>query len=207
MDVMDTLLLLYVLLAGGGCWFLRHLYLSGMFQCTVSVDTMPFPKTKIVYKNYVGPYKNVGGHFEKLLKDIQQVNEKANQFVGIYYDNPETVPEDKCRSTVAVVCNREASEGIGAGKLVKMGYSTAELKETSSFHSTFPFYGLVSILLGLYRVYPAVQGAAKEHGKDVTVMIECTRMREHINDYFGAYGPGTDQFFALVEDRVSKKSN
>jgi len=91
-------------------------------------------KIQLIYYNHTGPYQQAFSNFGQLMGYIQQ-----NQLpigpnsIGIYYDDPETVPENELRSEVGFMLMKpvEGSDNfkykeIPAGKAVSIRYTSWE---------------------------------------------------------------------------------
>ena len=74
--------------------------------------------------------------------------------MGIYYDNPHEVPDELCRYAVGVLVKDPSEEAANAFQ--EHGYSRKPLPATAAAVTTFPFTGIISIVLGVMRVYPAL---------------------------------------------------
>ncbi len=59
-------------------------------------------KFTIAYIHNIGPYSTVGPLFGEIFEWLAKRRLKPGSAMGIYYDNPEEVPADKCRSDIGV---------------------------------------------------------------------------------------------------------
>ena len=160
------------------------------------------PKLRIAYKNYVGEYKTAGQRFGSLMNAIKaKKNFDPDSYLGIYFDDPTKVKPSECRFTVAVVLEDDGAEN----PLKEDGYKESNIKVTSALHATFPFYGMISILLAVFRVYPALTNAAASKSVKGTVMLELSHQSKHLTDYYYPFGENSEQFYSLINDL--KKSN
>eukprot|EP00943_MAST-04B_sp_MAST-4B-sp1_P002409 g2409.t1 len=133
------------------------------------------------------------------VKSKTEIN--PDSYLGIYYDDPTKVKPSECRFTVAVVLDDNGADN----PLMDTGYKEGNIKMTSALHATFPFYGIVSILLAISRVYPALTNAATERNLEGTVMIELSHMSKHLTDYYFPFGKNSRQFYSLVDDLKKSK--
>ena len=195
-------MIIFILCAAGLTYFLYHLVVSGLFKCNITVDEKNVPKLRFAYKNYVGEYNTAGRHFGSLMGAIKGKEDfKPDSYLGIYYDDPTKVKPSECRFTVAVVLE----DNVAENPLKEDGYKEGNIKVTSALHATFPFYGMISILLAIFRVYPALTNAAKEKSKKGTVMLELSHQSKHLTDYFYPFGENSGQFYSLIDDLKKSK--
>ena len=195
-------MIVFIACTAGFCYFLYHLIVSGLFKCNIEVNEEMVPKLRIAYKNYVGEYKTAGQRFGSLMNAIKaKKNFDPDSYLGIYFDDPTKVKPSECRFTVAVVLEDDGAEN----PLKEDGYKEGNIKVTSALHATFPFYGMISILLAIFRVYPALTNAAITKSVKGTVMLELSHQSKHLTDYYYPFGENSEQFYSLINDL--KKSN
>lgn len=110
----------------------------------------------IVYNSFIGPYKNTGPVSDKIYYDLLN-NEKVETFkgFGIYYDNPKEVEEEKCRSIVG--CILEEKDNNKIEELKKKGFNIIKIDDIDCIYTEFPFKGKISIIMGIIKVYPALE--------------------------------------------------
>ena len=195
-------MIIYVACAAGFCYLLYHLILSGLFKFDIEVDEEEIPKLRIAYKNYVGEYKTAGQHFKSLVSAVKsKTGFNPDSYLGVYFDDPTKVKPSECRFTVAVVLDDDGAEN----PLKEDGYKEGNIIVTNALHATFPFYGIVSILLAISRVYPALTNAATAKSLEGTVMIELSHISKHLTDYYFPFGKNAGQFYSLVDDLKKSK--
>ncbi|KAJ8409352.1 hypothetical protein AAFF_G00235500 [Aldrovandia affinis] len=126
---------------------------SGLL-CEVDIRTgsPPIKNITIAYKFREGPYKDCGSTFTESCS----IGPKLHCIV-VCYDDPTTVPAEKCRAAVGSVLS-EGDEKPDE-KLVRMyekfGFSIVSFPEvTHVVSATFPNRTTLSYLLGVYKVYP-----------------------------------------------------
>jgi hypothetical protein len=73
---------------------------------------------------------------------------QRDQFAGVYKDDPGKVAPEECRALAGVVLDEESAKASG---LPSMTYPAQQTLQT-----TFPYLGFLSILLGVSKVYPAL---------------------------------------------------
>jgi hypothetical protein len=84
---------------------------------------------------------------------------------GIFYDDPESTPAAQCRSRAGVVLTED--------QVASVGLPVMELTNQSVMMTEFPYFSILSILLAVSKVYPALKklcaGGAKISGTVVEV--------------------------------------
>ena len=172
--------------------FAWHLVVSGIFQFKVKVTEKRVPEMRVAYRALVGPYKNSGAHFDHMLKLVRSCGVKKPEWtLGVYYDNPREVPDAECRYAVAYVLQQDKKELVPRHVqkdvmegLASAGYVLRDLPSAPALTARFPFKGVVSIILAIVRVYPALDKYASRKGLQVGYVMEHTCLRKEFNDYY-----------------------
>jgi len=153
---LDLVTLFVVLLIVFLVTLLSYLSVSGLFT-TVEVKTKEpsYGPMVIAYKTDTGPYRNAGELYTEsycLLPNKEQI--------GIYYDDPEAVPENELRYAVGPILGN-ADEPPSAMEMEKMranGFKIAHFpKPNYAVCATFPFRTTLSIYMAIYKVYPKMK--------------------------------------------------
>jgi DNA gyrase inhibitor GyrI len=113
-----------------------------------------------VMKKNIGAYKDVGPLIDEMYRDLKEVDIMTSRGLGIYYDDPKVTPEGKTRSIIGRIL-----EDIDPSKVIELEkkYPIGELPKTNYLVVEFPFKGLPSIIIGIYRVYPKIARYMKSH--------------------------------------------
>ncbi|EMP33886.1 hypothetical protein UY3_08970 [Chelonia mydas] len=128
---------------------------SGLFsEVVVSTGSPPIRNITLAYKFKVGPYSECG----KLFMESCSISPKLCS-IGVYYDNPHTVPPEKCRYIVG--CILSEGEEKPSEELIrlfqKFGFKIFSFPAPSHVvMATFPFTTPFSIQLAVIRVHPAL---------------------------------------------------
>ncbi|XP_037761258.1 testis-expressed protein 264 [Chelonia mydas] len=134
---------------------------SGLFsEVVVSTGSPPIRNITLAYKFKVGPYSECG----KLFMESCSISPKLCS-IGVYYDNPHTVPPEKCRYIVG--CILSEGEEKPSEELIrlfqKFGFKIFSFPAPSHVvMATFPFTTPFSIQLAVIRVHPALDTYIKE---------------------------------------------
>lgn len=116
----------------------------------------------MVYENVIGDYKHTAKYTDKIYYSL--LNDKkigTTKGIGIFYDNPQKIDKDKLRSDVG--CIVENSDSITIARLSEE-YQVKTLEKKDYVVSKFPFKGGMSIILGIMKVYPALNKYCEENG-------------------------------------------
>ena len=111
----------------------------------------------LVGVDHVGPYMEIGNAFAEV-----QAQFPDGEFAGIYYDNPEFVAEDSLRSFAGVkVSATDGLEAIAAHPEFRL----VEVEKGPSLYTEWSGgSGVVSMILGTMKAYPALKAACEETG-------------------------------------------
>ncbi|EDV28169.1 uncharacterized protein TRIADDRAFT_53491 [Trichoplax adhaerens] len=126
----------------------------------------------VFYKVHVGAYRNVGTIFDEARKLLPSSDGST---LGIYYDDPNTVKEENCRSVVAAVVGENGSpiDASVKQRYLQAGFKQYELPAvTQAVFCYFPFKGIVSILISVIRVYPKLGKYIQENKLTAFPMME-----------------------------------
>ncbi|NXG38701.1 TX264 protein, partial [Dromaius novaehollandiae] len=134
---------------------------SGLFtEVVVSAGSPPVGSITLAYKFRIGPYGESG----QLFTDSCSISSKLCS-IGVYYDNPHTVPPEKCRFAIGrILSEGEAKPSEEQIKqFQKYGFKIFSFPAPSHVvMATFPFTTPLSIHLAVNRVHPALDTYIKE---------------------------------------------
>ncbi|XP_061641065.1 testis-expressed protein 264 isoform X3 [Phyllopteryx taeniolatus] len=114
------------------------LYSGLLSDIIILTGSPPIKKVTFVYKFKEGPYKKC---FD-LFKEANSIGPELS-CIGIFYDDPKQVPGPQCRCAV--------------GSIVSEGEDKADEELLKRYETT-----ILSILLGIKRVYPRLESYIKE---------------------------------------------
>ena len=128
-----------------------------------------------------GGYKVVGleftGSYSKSGKWMTEVNEKLKNMgltfskgFGIYYDNPQTTPSEKCRSFVGNILGEKDFNKIS--ELKSAGFKIDSVARSNSVIAEFPLKSNLSYMVGAMKAYPVLSKYIAEKNLKVTLSIE-----------------------------------
>jgi effector-binding domain-containing protein len=115
----------------------------------------------VVYEEMTGDYQNSPIVMDRVYNNLL-TNEKieTTRGFGIYYDNPETVETSKLRSELGCIV-----EGLDSARLAQLSekYLVKTLPVSRCVSTTMPFKGGLSVMIGIMRVYPALNSYLAEN--------------------------------------------
>ncbi|XP_067855109.1 testis-expressed protein 264 homolog [Heptranchias perlo] len=162
MSELNLLALVALLLASLLLFSLLALVLYSGLLSEVSVRSGPPPvrSLTLAYKYRQGPYREVG----RLFTESTSIAPKLSS-IGVYYDDPKQVPEEKLRyiaGTILSEGDEKPSEEL-VKLFEKFGFKIFSFPEvTHVVMTTFPFTTFLSLLLAIYKVYPVLDNYIKE---------------------------------------------
>ena len=125
-----------------------------------------------VYTDMTGDYKQIPAYMDSvyyyLLDDLNIATTKG---VGIYYDDPKHVETSKLRSQAG--CFLDAAVDSAQKSLITQKYKIKEIPKTKYITAELPNKGVLSVMVGIVRVYPAITKYQQENGyKDDNPIME-----------------------------------
>nr|XP_054751186.1 testis-expressed protein 264-like [Lytechinus pictus] len=173
--------LIFVFILGG------ILAYSGLFHRVVVRKLVnPVGKLRVAYLYNTGPYRNCGPLFDRVSRLAPHA-----RCLGIYYDDPKVTPESELRYMVGTILS-EDGERVD-DKIDKRceddGFRVIEFPAISEAIGTnFPFPWMLSIFIGVWRVYPALNKKIKEE-------------ELHPGPCFEIYSDGMTNFYIPLNNR------
>lgn len=140
------------------------MYFVGVFH-TISFSKTNMPPRIFVYKTHRGPLKEVGQHFEGVIRFMKDQGFDTFNIptAGIYYENPNIV--DNPRYAVGFLIDQD--DTVNKQKFTKIQnddeWSVLELKATPTIVSTFPMRWIaVSCAISAMKTYPKFEQSGHE---------------------------------------------
>jgi hypothetical protein len=116
----------------------------------------------LIYEKIQGDYKQSGVIMDKIYYAL--LNEDKIETIkgfGIYYDNPKKVKKSKLRSEAGYILEKKDLDKF---PILENKYTIRPLLEKEYIITEFPYKGKTSTLLGIMKVYPALNKFAKLNG-------------------------------------------
>lgn len=128
-------------------------YYGGFEKIVIRKDTLG--GETIVYKAVTGDYKQTMAVSDEvynyLLNDLKI---ETFQGIGIFYDDPKKVSKENLTSEIGCVIS---TKDITRLKESGCKYQIKTLPVENCITTEFPYKGMPSILIGLVKVYPAIE--------------------------------------------------
>lgn len=129
------------------------LYQGGIFTKVVIQEKEMGPYV-LVYKEHIGSYQKIKTVIDEVYYSLlNQEKIKTSKGFGIYYDNPKNVPEEKLRSIGGCLLDSSDYDKISQ---LNTKYLIREINQQKALVCEFPFNNTLSIIIGIMKVYPAL---------------------------------------------------
>lgn len=164
----------------------------------IEVKEQAIDDTYFVYGVHIGEYRKVKEPMDKLYNTlIFDEKLQTTKGLGIYYDDPKKVESSKLRTVYGCVVD---AKDVGKLEALKTkGYKVGLIKKSKAVVAEFPFNGPLSIIMGIFRVYPELgkyQAANSIPGKPI---IELYDMSNKKITYIVPYEIPDDELMALLK--------
>jgi len=185
-----------VIIAIGVIILLIVLSRYGLFA-SVNISEKNVGPYLLVYEKHIGDYKNVGPVMDKLYYNLKDnYGMETTKGFGLYYDNPQEVDKDKLRSIVGCIIEGKSIDDL---KKVSEKYSVKEYPSSKSVVAQFPFKGKMSIIMGVFKVYPKLNKYIKEKNYDKTPIMELYDQPNERIEYISSVNLAEDIFNGFFE--------
>jgi len=189
-----TSVLLFAIIAG-----LLYLAWCGLFaRITVQErDEGPF---LLVYKKHIGDYKNIGPILDNVYYTLRDEHDlTTTRGFGLYYDNPQLVDKTNLRSLGGCIVDGLTPEELQVRYPdVKESFVVAEFPAALSVAAEFPYRGMVSVILGIFRVYPRLHGWMKKYKRRSVPVMEIYDTPNRKITYLAAVGVSDSTYDNLL---------
>ncbi len=148
--------------------FFSYLIYYGLFDKVNIVEKKAGPFI-LVYEKHTGPYSETGEIQNKIYEKLLNLGVKTTRGFGIYFDDPKKVDEKKLRSVAGCVLNREDNGKIPE---IKKTMKVMKMPESDSIYAEFSYKGMMSVILGINKVYPEINRYKKEKKYDASPSME-----------------------------------
>ncbi len=156
------------------------LYWLGFFE-KVAISELEKGPYVLVYENHQGDYSKiylaVDTVYYRLLNEEQI---KTTRGFGIYYDNPKLVVEEDLRSIGGSILEEEY---WGQSADLESHFNIKKLPLGQAVVAEFPYKNKLSIIAGVYRVYPVLQKYITEKNYFSKEIMEIYDLPNHKINY------------------------
>lgn len=130
----------------------------GVFRSVDVVKQEVGPFT-FVYEDYVGPFKNIGPVFARVESQLRDLGIEPIQGMGVYFDDPKVVPQDKLRSQCGALVDESASSRVEEMQVAHPALRLRKIAKTQALVVEFPLRAALSLMVAPSKAYPAIQAA------------------------------------------------
>lgn len=119
---------------------------------------------------------------QQLVSDLEAQGVTGFRSGGIFYDDPQIAGDEKCRSeAIAILTSMQIEKLRGNPR-----FKTKVIERQHYLHTAFPYRGSMSILAGVFKVYPLY----KKYFSENKLAPYKYRESDYQNDYgIEIYGP------------------
>lgn len=115
----------------------------------------------VVYKQMVGDYSKSGEMMKSITEELSKdYGITTTQNFGIYYSDPEKTDKNNLRSDIGCIVNTSDQNKM---EELQKTYTVKQLPVKDYLITKMPFRGLLSVMIGIFRVYPAMDEYIKEN--------------------------------------------
>jgi len=162
-------IILFALLIAG---YLAYL---GVFNSLTVSEKVMDPYT-IAAERFVGPYSKTGEVFNKVHSTLRIAGVNGTLGLGIYYDDPQTVPADKLRSDCGEVINPKDTVKLKIFKELKI----MTINKSRAVITEFTIKSPLSYMVGPMKAYPALVAYIQKNNLKInSAMYEIYDMPEN----------------------------
>lgn len=116
----------------------------------------------IVYREMKGDYSKSGDLMKNVNDElVNEYNMNITQNIGIYYDNPDEMKADRMRSDIGCIVN---TDDINKLNDLRKSFLIKTCPKKDYLSVQIPFKGFFSVMIGIFRVYPAMDEYLEMNG-------------------------------------------
>ena len=150
-------------------------YLEAFSRVGVAEEELgPF---QFLYVEQKGDYQQTGQSIRKISTELSKLGITGRNGYAVYWDDPDKVRREDLRSEAGIILNPEDLEKV---KGFEGLFKTKIFEKTRFMVARFPFKSSLSILVGVFKAYPAIGKYAQEHGYLPTFAIEIYEFKKQI---------------------------
>ncbi len=140
------------------------------FFITMKVKEKEEGGYRVVGLKYTGPYSKSGKFMNDVQQKLKDMSITSNKDFGIYYDDPETIPAEKCRSFVGSILEEKDFDKIP--ELISSGLKVDTITKSNVVYTEFPLINNMSFMMGAMKSYPIISKYMNEKGYKATQSME-----------------------------------
>ena len=153
---------------------------------SVIVTERELPALTLAYDTHTGDYSKIKPVMDKIYYTLRYKEKiEPPRGFGLYYDNPQTTEKSKLRSIAG--CILETNDQTAIDSLQKKGYKIAVFPATKAIIVEFPLKGQLSVLFGVFKVYPKIGKYMQEKKIQPVPMMEIYNIPQKKIQYIVGY--------------------
>jgi hypothetical protein len=146
-----------------------YLGYSGMFA-KVQFTEQLFGGETLIYEEHIGDYSKVGPVMDEIYRRLKEEDGIETEVgFGIYYDKPSEVPKEQLRSEVGCVL---PPAFLDQAATLSDKYHLKVYPVQDCIVAELPYRNTTSIMLGVFKAYPALERLAEEKGYPANPVME-----------------------------------
>lgn len=153
---------------------------AGLFS-EIRIKTEATGPFFLAYDVCQGPYRKTAGVMDRIYNTL--LGEKgiaATRGFGLYFDKPGTVPDESLRSIAGCIIEKEYENKLHGHN---QKFRISSMPESNAVIARFPYNGKISVLIGLFRVYPRLEAHLSEKGLPMGPVMEIYDVKNGIISY------------------------
>jgi len=128
----------------------------------VQVNDVNLAPMVFVYDKHIGDYAKIKNTMDTVFYRLKNnTGIETTKGFGLYYDNPRQVPKNELRSLGGCILDRNTTSLVDS--LIVKGFKIGVFPQTKALVVEFPLNGGMSIMLGIFKVYPKLGQYMAQH--------------------------------------------
>ena len=138
-------------------------------------------------KDYYGSYNKHQKEFMEACQLIQKFKLKDYIVIALYYDSPNTVEENKLRSSIGIYTKSRNSIQNISEEFEKYceenGYNKNELPNTRSLYCNWEYFNFASMIIGVQKFYKLIYKNLKDYNFKKNFRLDESQIKTFIEVY------------------------
>lgn len=130
------------------------------------IEELTIEPFDIAVSRHRGSYSDISETVQTFYDTMIHYDISIDEGIGIYFDNPETIPEQALRSMAGIIISPE-EQAILQEKTSE--YATFSFPQTKVLRVRFPLKSTLSFIIASYRGYPVLYKEVQRRLLDVSV--------------------------------------
>lgn len=155
-------------------FFLGVFTYFGAFS-TVQVTESEIGPYTLVYQSHTGDYRQTGPTVDHTMKLALSLGAVPIAGFGQYYDDPNSVPIEKLRSDAGIIIDPKdlgKFQNYSSQPKSELKILTRTFEKTRAVTAEFPLRGILSVFIGIFKVYPAIDQYMKSKNYPMSYAFE-----------------------------------